>query len=126
MAFTDPAYGALHRAIGAAGGASSGLAGTAYLEAISQHCSHASVRSVMTELAVEPLAVKQDDEFRYVSMVIARLQEVQVGKQIEDVKSRLRRLSPIKDADEYRALWGDLVALEEYRKALLQQSAGVL
>ena len=71
-------------------------------------------------------AVKQDDEFRYVSMVIARLQEVQVGKQIEDVKSRLRRLSPIKDADEYRALWGDLVALEEYRKALLQQSAGVL
>jgi DNA primase len=80
----------------------------------------------MTELAVEPLAVKQDDEFRYVSMVIARLQEVQVGKQIEDVKSRLRRLSPIKDADEYRALWGDLVALEEYRKALLQQSAGVL
>jgi DNA primase len=42
------------------------------------------------------------------------------------VKSRLRRLSPIKDADEYRALWGDLAALEEYRKGLVQQSAGVL
>ncbi|WP_086665890.1 DNA primase [Lentzea kentuckyensis] len=125
-AFTDPAYVALHRAIRAAGGASSGLAGTAYLDAISQACSHASVRSVLTELAVEPLTVKQNDEFRYVSMVIARLQEVQVGKQVEDVKSRLRRLSPIKDADEYRSLWGDLVALEEYRKALLQQSAGVL
>ena len=55
-----------------AGGASCGLAGTAYLDAISQACSHASVRSLLTELAVEPLTVKQNDEFRYVSMVIAR------------------------------------------------------
>ena len=42
------------------------------------------------------------------------------------VKSRLRRVSPIEEPDEYRALFGDLIALEDYHKALGQQAVGGL
>jgi DNA primase len=49
-----------------------------------------------------------------------------VGRQIADIKSRVQRLSPLEDADEYHALFGDLVALEQYRKALLEQAMGGL
>jgi DNA primase len=125
-AFSHPAYLALHRAIREAGGASSGLSGGAFIDAVSQACTHQSVRSVATELSVEPLQVKAEDQFRYVSSVLARLQQILVAGQIADIKSRLHRISPVQDPDEYRGLFGDLVALEEYHKALGQQAVGGL
>ncbi|MEV1116722.1 DNA primase [Actinosynnema sp. NPDC049800] len=125
-AFTHPAYLALHQAIREAGGASSGLSGPAFLDAVSQACRHQAVRSVLTELSVEQLRVKADDEYRYVQGVLARLQQILVAGQITEIKSRLRRVSPVEEPDEYRALFGDLIALEDYHKALGQQAAGGL
>ncbi|NUT49218.1 MAG: DNA primase, partial [Saccharothrix sp.] len=125
-AFTHPADLALHQAIREAGGVSSGLAGPAFLDAVSQACRQQAVRSVLTELAVEPLRVKADDEYRYVQSVLARLQQILVAGQITEIKSRLRRVSPIEEPDEYRALFGDLIALEDYHKALGQQAVGGL
>ena len=54
--------------------------------------------------------------------MIARLQENLVRRQIEDIKSRVQRMSPIENEDEYRALFGDLVALEEYHRALVERA----
>ncbi|GAA2675734.1 MULTISPECIES: DNA primase [Actinosynnema] len=119
-AFTNPLYLALHRAMREAGGTASGLTGPALVDAVGQACPVASARSLLTELAVEPLRTK-GDEYRYVQSVLARLQQVLVGAQITEIKSRLRRVSPIEEADEYRALFGDLIALEEYHKELGQQ-----
>jgi DNA primase len=124
--FTHPSYLALHHAIRGAGGASCGLSGPAFVEAVSQACEHEATRSVLTELAVEPLECKADDEFRHVSAVLARLQQILVFGQISEIKSKLHRISPVQDPDEYRALFGDLVALEEYHKALGQQAVGGL
>ncbi|MBB4967841.1 DNA primase [Saccharothrix violaceirubra] len=125
-AFTHPAYLALHQAIRTAGGASSGLSGPALVDAVSQACAGQTERSVLTELAVEPLRTKADDEYRYVQSVLTRLQQILVGGQIAEIKSRLRRVSPIDEADEYRALFGDLIALEAYHKELGEQAAGGL
>ena len=52
------------------------------------------------------------------------LQEVWVGRQIAEVKSKLQRMSPVEQGDEYHALFGDLVAMEAYRRSLLQQASG--
>ena len=49
---------------------------------------------------------------RYISGVLARLQEVWIGRQIAEVKSKLQRMSPVEQGDEYHALFGDLVAME--------------
>jgi len=125
-AFTEPAYLALHRAVLAAGGTSAGLAGPAFLDAVVQHCPQGTVRSLLTELAVEPLNVRSADEVRYVGAVLARLQETVVRREIAQLKSKLQRLSPVDDAEAYHQLFGDLVALEQYRKGLGEQALGAL
>jgi DNA primase len=124
--FSDPAYLELHRAVIAAGGASCGISGPAFVDAVAQQLQHQSLRSLLTELAVEPLQVKSEVDIRYVEVIVARLQETLVAKQVADLKSRLQRLSPVDNVDEYRELFGDLVALEQYKKALREQGIGGL
>ena len=123
-AFTHPAYRELYEALQAVGGTSSGLSGPALVEAATQACPHQTVRSLVTELAVEPMHNKAEADVRYVTSLIAALQETVVAGQIAELKSRLQRLSPVDDADNYRTLFGDLVAMEQYRKALGDQAAG--
>ncbi|XVV05473.1 DNA primase [Actinosynnema sp. CA-248983] len=125
-AFTHPVYLALHQAIREAGGASGGLSGPAFVDAVNRNCHQQVVRSVLTELAVEPLQVRAEDEYRYVQSVLTRLQQLLVAAQIVEIKSRLRRVSPVEEADEYRALFGDLIALEAYHKELGEQAVSGL
>jgi DNA primase len=121
-AFTEPAYLALHRAILAAGGVTSGLAGAAMFDAVGQHCADPTVRRLLSELAVERLPVRSEIDVRYVSAILAAMQREVVARQIADLKSQLKRLSPVEKPEEFRTLWGDLVALEEYHKGLLYQA----
>ena len=37
---------------------------------------------------------------------------------------KLQRMSPVEQGDEYHALFGDLVAMEAYRRSLLEQASG--
>ncbi|MEC3981961.1 DNA primase [Amycolatopsis sp. H20-H5] len=122
-AFTHPVYVAVHRAVLAAGGAASGLTGPALLDAAAPHCPQGTPRRVLSELSVEPLRAKGEVDSRYISAVLSAVQESLVGRQIGEIKSKLQRLSPIEAPDDYRALFGDLVALEQYRKALRNQAA---
>jgi DNA primase len=123
-AFTHPAYIEVHRAVLKAGGASSGLTGPALIDAANANSPQGTVRTLLSELAVEPLRARGEADVRYIGSMIAALQENLVGRQIGEIKSRLQRLSPIEAAEEYRALFGDLVALEEYRKALRDHAIG--
>ena len=120
-AFTESAYAALHRAVLAAGGTGCGLSGSALVDVVGQQCDSSIARGLLTELSVETLDVRTEDDVRYVSGLITRLQEHLVGRQIADIKSKVQRMSPLDDAEEYNALFGDLIALEEYRKGLLEQ-----
>lgn len=56
--------------------------------------------------------------------MLARAQEAWVGRQVAELKSKLQRLSSTEQSDAYMALFGDLVALEQYRKSLLTQAMG--
>jgi DNA primase len=123
-AFTHPAYVAVHRAVLKAGGASCGLTGPALIDAAAAHTPKGTVRTLLSELAVEPLRAKGEADVRYIGSMIAAVQENLVGRQIAEIKSKLQRLSPIEAAEDYRALFGDLVALEEYRKALREHAIG--
>ena len=80
---------------------------------------------LITELGVETIRVDEEEKLpRYIGGVLARLQEVWVGRQVAEVKSKLQRMSPVEQGDEYHALFGDLVALEAYRRSLLEQASG--
>jgi DNA primase len=122
--FTHPGYGAVRAAIEAAGGTSGGLTGGEWIEAVRHQTSSALTAGLISELGVEVIAVDDEKLPRYIGGVLARLQEVWMGRQIAEVKSKLQRMSPIEQGDEYHALFGDLVAMEAYRRSLLEQASG--
>ena len=122
--FTHPGYAAVRAAIESAGGTSSGMTGAHWIEVVGQQVSTPMAVNLVSELSVE--AINADDEQlpRYIGGVLARLQEVWIGRQIAEVKSKLQRMSPVEQGDEYHALFGDLVAMEAYRRSLLEQASG--
>ncbi len=123
--FTHPGYTAVRAAITAAGGTTAGAKGAEWIEAVRQQTGSDAAASLVTELGVESIKVEDDERLpRYISGVLARLQEVAVGRQIAEVKSKLQRMSPVEQGDEYHALFGDLVAMEAYRRSLLEQASG--
>jgi DNA primase len=125
-AFTLPAYAALHKAILAAGGTSTGMSGAVLVDAVSQHCPEGTIHSLLSELAVERIPTRGELDVTYVSSVLAKLQCEQVARQIAEIKSRLQRMNPITDGEEYRSAFGDLVAFEEYYRSLIKQTSGAL
>jgi DNA primase len=123
--FTHPGYAAVCTAIDAAGGTATGVDGAEWLDAVSQKAPSPAVAALISELAVEAIRVDDEDKLpRYIAGVLARLQEVWVGRQIAEVKSKLQRMSPVEHSDEYHALFGDLVAMEAYRRSLNEQASG--
>lgn len=122
--FTHPGYAAVRAAIDAAGGTSTGVTGAEWIDGVRQQTTSALTAGLIHELGVEAIQVDDDKLPRYIAGVLARLQEVWMGRQIAEVKSKLQRMSPIEQGDEYHALFGDLVAMEAYRRSLLEQASG--
>ncbi|MGD1279480.1 DNA primase [Mycobacterium seoulense] len=122
--FTHPGYAAVRGAIEAAGGTSSGVTGAQWIDAVRQRAGSDLTAGLVNELGVEGVRVDDEKLPRYIAGVLARLQEVWMGRQIAEVKSKLQRMSPIEQGDEYHALFGDLVAMEAYRRSLLEQASG--
>jgi DNA primase len=58
---------------------------------------------------------------RYVAEHLARIQEIAVTRQIVRIKSRLQRVNPVEQADDYNKLFGELIALEGFKKRLRAQ-----
>ncbi|BBZ32903.1 DNA primase [Mycolicibacterium confluentis] len=123
--FTHPGYAAVRAAIEAAGGTGRGVSGAEWLDQVSQQAASPAVAALVSELSVENIRIEDDEKLpRYIAVVLARLQEVWIGRQIAEVKSKLQRMSPVEQGDEYHALFGDLVAMEAYRRSLLEQASG--
>ncbi|MEV0357835.1 DNA primase [Nocardia sp. NPDC050697] len=121
--FTHPTLAAVRALIAEAGGTAAGLDGAAWISAVADRADDLTLRGLISELAGQPLPVKTDADIpRFVTGVLARAQEAWVGRQIAELKSKLQRVSST-DQD-YMALFGDLVALEQYRKSLLTQAMG--
>ncbi|WP_305091822.1 DNA primase [Prescottella sp. R16] len=122
--FTHPAYAAVRAAVAEAGGTSAGLGGAEWVDAVGRNAGDLVVQSLVMELAVDPLPADDDTAPRYIRGVLARLQEVWVGEQVAELKSKLSRISVEANADEYYSLFGDLMALEQYRRSLRDQAIG--
>jgi DNA primase len=128
-AFTAPRHAAVRDLVAACGG--TGGAGNAqqWAALLRERAAEDRTRAFVTQLAVEPLRVPRADgepDARYADAVLARLEELAVSRNIAAVKSRLQRLNPVDGQATYNRTFGDLVALEQRRKALLEKAAGAL
>lgn len=126
--FRHPAYGAVAEAIAAAGGAAAGLAGATWTEAVIAAMPAAAaaqgLRQLVGELTTEEIPVVPDKLPDYVEGVIARVQETWVSQQIAVLRGQVQRMNPTTEPDAYAAVFGDLIALESYRRALLEKATG--
>ncbi|MBU3063006.1 DNA primase [Nocardia sp. NEAU-G5] len=126
-AFSHPTYAAVRTAIAEAGGIAAGLGGAEWVARVADHTDDLTLRALVSEVAAEPLPVKSADDIqRFVTAVIARTQEAWVGRQVAELKSKLQRISSTEQPEAYMALFGDVVALEQYRKSLQAQAMGAV
>jgi DNA primase len=82
------------------------------------------VRRLVKELTVEPLPAEAGQDGRYAIGVISRLLELDAARRIEDLRGRLQRIDPEAQPLEYQKCFADLLALEEYKRSLRQESLG--
>jgi DNA primase len=122
--FTAAPYLAVWAAIAAAGGL--GSAGHDWVGAVREAAVNDQVRSLVIELAVEPVRAEREADARFADELIARLQELAAGRRIAHVKARLQRLNPTEQLDEYNRMFGELVALEKHRRELRERALGSL
>jgi DNA primase len=126
-AFTSARHTAVLALIAACGGAAATSGGRAWVEQLRERAPDDAVRSFVTELAVEALRVHRADgeaDARYAAKVLARAEEFAVSRQITALKSRLQRMNPVEEQAAYNRMFGDLVALEQRRKSLLDRATG--
>jgi DNA primase len=126
-AFTAEPHAAVRELIDGCGGARGAASVQEWVARLRDAAPDDRVRGFVTQLAVEPLRVPRADgepDTRYADAVLARVEELAVSRRIAEVKSRLQRVNPVDAQAEYNRTFGDLVALEQRRKALVEKAAG--
>ncbi len=125
QAFTAPDHVVLHRVLAAAGGlAAAGHGGREWVDLLLEHSHEEGARALVTRFAVEAIQVEPGAEERYAGAMLAALEAVAVDRAIAQVKSRMQRLNPVEEQQDYNKLFGELVALEQQRRVLRDRAAG--
>ncbi|MFJ5215990.1 DNA primase [Streptomyces sp. NPDC088354] len=123
--FTAPSYVAVRRAITEAGGAES--ADAQFLSRVRDVAPDDTVRSLVTELAVEPVQHKTPEVYAGKILVDVRRQAVARRlAQLNADHTRLTAQGPRADPDQLAAIGGELWALQQYDHRLREQGAAAL
>jgi DNA primase len=122
-AFIAPVHRATFTLIAACGGTTAGgVSARQWAARLREEAPNERAQAFVTGLAVEPLVIEPDT--KYVDVVLARVGELAVSREITSVKARLQRMNPVEEQAGYNRTFGDLVALETRRRALVDRAAG--
>ncbi|HEY7323983.1 MAG TPA: DNA primase [Streptosporangiaceae bacterium] len=124
--FTVPAHAAVCELIGASGGVAGAGSAREWAERLLAAAPNDSARAFVTRLAVEPIEVPGrtgEPDATFAEKVLAQVEELAVNREIVSLKSRLQRLNPVNEPG-YNRIFGDLVALEQRHKVLLERATG--
>jgi DNA primase len=127
--FSVPVHAAVRELIAGCGGVAAAGTAREWAARVIDAAPNDRAREFVTRLAVEPVETPRADgeaDARYAEEVLARVGELAVSRQISTLKSRLQRLSPTDSQSDYNRTFGDLVALEQRRKSLLERASGAL
>ncbi|MDX2706185.1 DNA primase [Streptomyces sp. PA03-6a] len=123
--FTAPPYAAVRRAIAEAGGAEA--ADAEFLVRVRDVAPDDTVRSLVTELAVEPVQHKAPDI--YAGKILVDVRRQAVARRIAQLNTDHTRLSaqgPRADEAQLAAVQGELWALQQYGQRLREQGVAAL
>jgi DNA primase len=124
--FSAPAHRAVHDAVAAAGGLRAAAATAVWADKVGEAAA-ATVRGLVSELAVAPVPARVDaatgmPDARYVNELLIRVREVSLTRRIGDAMSALRRMDS-GDPAAARALAVDLQTLQRELAALRERLA---
>jgi DNA primase len=125
-AFTVPQHRAVRELIAGCGGVATAGPVREWIDRLLGAAPNDTARMFLTRLAVEPVEAPGADaepDARFADDVLTKTEELAVSRQIVAVKARLQRMNPVEQAD-YNRMFGDLVALEQRRKMLLERGGG--
>ncbi|WP_030078058.1 DNA primase [Streptomyces baarnensis] len=124
--FTAPPYAAVRRCIEEAGGAEQGLADNReYLVAVMDAAPDNTVRSLVTELAVEVFMSRTIDE-NYAGVQLVQVRLRAVDRRINDVQGSLTRLGSNVAPHELAAAQNEVWVLQQYAQSLRAHGAAAL
>jgi DNA primase len=115
-AFSYPLYDQLRQVIDANDGFTT--------ESLLDKCESDELKSLVTELTVEPIRTDGEVSERYINSIIARLREVALSRAIAEIKSTLQRLNPVENDAQYQEIFGQLVAMEAARRVQKELALG--
>ena len=82
------------------------------------------LKSLITELIVEPIRTDGEVSDRYIISIFARLREVALSRSIAEIKSTLQRLNPVENDAQYQEIFGQLVGMEAARRVQKELALG--
>jgi DNA primase len=123
-AFSAPAHRAAAALIASCGGTQAAGGAREWAARLRERAPDERARAFVTELAVEPPQSAGEADARYADVILARVGELAVSRELAVVKARLQRINPVEEEAAHRRLFGDLVSLECRRRALLDRAAG--
>jgi DNA primase len=124
-AFTVPVHRSVFTLIAACGGTAAGGGSVKQWAArLREEAPNERAQAFVTGLAVEQPVITWEPDAKYADVVLARVGELAVSRQITTVKARLQRMNPVEEQAAYNRMFGDLVALETRRRALVERAAG--
>jgi DNA primase len=124
-AFTVPVHKSVFTLIAACGGTAAGGGSVKQWAArLREEAPNERAQAFVTGLAVEQPFITWEPDAKYADTTLARIGELAVSREIAVVKSRLQRMNPLEEQAKYNRLYGDLIALETRRRALIDRAAG--
>jgi DNA primase len=115
-AFSYPLYDQLRKLIDANDGFTT--------ESLLEKAEGDELKTLITELIVEPIRTDGEVSERYINSIIARLREVALSRSIAEIKSTLQRLNPVENDAQYQEIFGQLVAMEAARRVQKELALG--
>jgi DNA primase len=122
--FCAQAYLLIHTAVVAAGGTAGAGSGEPWVSQVREQALDEVVRALIAELAVDPPHAAYEPDRRYAAAQLAAVQVAAVSRQIDALSGRLQRVNPVDRPAEHTELFSELVALEQFRRGLREQSIG--
>ncbi|MFJ9440421.1 DNA primase [Kitasatospora sp. NPDC101235] len=124
--FPTPPYTAVRQAIAKAGGAAYGAGLPDFTSAVREAAPDDQVRSLVTELTVEPVRSRRKADAIYAGEFLVKLRLLAVDRRITEVRGYLQRLGPRAEAEQLHAVQTELWQLQQYGQQLRSRGAAAL
>ncbi|KJY38627.1 MULTISPECIES: DNA primase [unclassified Streptomyces] len=124
--FPTPPYTAVRRAIGQVGGAAYGATLADFTSVVREGCPDDRVRSLVTELTVEPVRSRRKVDAVYAGEFLVKLRLLAVDRRVDEVRAHLQRLGNRAAPEDLHAVQTELWQLQQYGQSLRSGGSAAL